>query len=183
MKNSQYFGLMWVLSAIAATALPHGILAGLFILSSVASLILSGYFLARELGLLDAITAHPTESESESESESEKEGGGEPEPVEPREPQAPVAVRVLPEEDEGPVSSPVAENKHWTPSTDLPDPVVGYTGGSAPEREYPGERESSILVAERPFRTSNSGKRRTPPRRRRSEGVLSWLLGLVQRYR
>ncbi|MEO5375036.1 MAG: hypothetical protein H7840_12260 [Alphaproteobacteria bacterium] len=53
MRNSQYFGLICVLAAIAAGVISHGILRGIFVLASVGSIGLAAYFLVRETGLLD----------------------------------------------------------------------------------------------------------------------------------
>ncbi len=53
MRNSQYFGLMWVLSSIAAAAIPHGVLAGVFALAAVCALGLAVYFLLGEQGMTE----------------------------------------------------------------------------------------------------------------------------------
>lgn len=54
MRNSQYFGLMWVLSAIAAAVIPSGTMSGVFVLFSVTGAGLAVYFLMKECGLLDS---------------------------------------------------------------------------------------------------------------------------------
>ena len=61
MRNSQYFGLMWVLSAIAAAVLRSGVVFGLFVLGSVAAGGLAIYFLMKETGLLDDLGASATD--------------------------------------------------------------------------------------------------------------------------
>lgn len=53
MRNSQYFGLMCVLSANTAAVVSNGTVRGVFILASAVSVGLSIYYLAKDVGLLD----------------------------------------------------------------------------------------------------------------------------------
>ncbi|MBF0252116.1 MAG: hypothetical protein HQL35_16000 [Alphaproteobacteria bacterium] len=53
MRNSQYFGLTFILAAIAAAQMRTGLLTGFFILVSVISLGLATYFMLREFGAFD----------------------------------------------------------------------------------------------------------------------------------
>lgn len=56
MRNSQYFGLMWVLTANTAAVVSHGTIRGVFVLASVVAVGLAVYFYAKETGLLDEST-------------------------------------------------------------------------------------------------------------------------------
>ena len=53
MKNSHYFGLMWILSANTAAVVSNGAMRGVFILTSAVSLGLAMYALVKEYGLLN----------------------------------------------------------------------------------------------------------------------------------
>lgn len=159
--------MMWVLSAIAATAVPNGIITGLFILTSVASLGFSGYFLARELGLTDAITQHAALEEPMVAHEAAREEKPDHDTAQP----APVEMTVPSE----------TIKTAWSPLSELPDPVVGYTGI---DREFPAPPEEKTLVAEMPFRAILSGGGKRHRRRRRvilTSGPLSWIRNILSR--